>query len=44
MTQRDWKKLNTILAKLETLQNETLDKDARERMQTAKSELLRIKP
>lgn len=43
MTQIEIKKLETILAKLETLQNITKDAEAKSRMLTAKNELLRIK-
>lgn len=43
MTQAETAKLETILAKIEMLQNATKDRDAQERLQTAKSELLRIR-
>lgn len=42
MTKNEIKKLETILAKVETLQNETLDEIAKERLLFAKNELLRL--
>jgi hypothetical protein len=41
MTLRDIKKLETILAKVETLQNQTRDGQIKERLGSAKTELLR---
>lgn len=41
MTGAEEKKLETILAKVETLQNQTKDRALRERLGVAKDELLR---
>lgn len=41
MTLAETNKLHTILAKVETLQNQTADRAAAERLQSAKSELMR---
>jgi len=40
MTKRQWAKLNTLIRRLEALQNEVSDRNAKERMQEAKSVLL----
>lgn len=42
MTNQEIKKLETIIGKLENLQNTTDDKVARGHLQKAKSELLRL--
>jgi hypothetical protein len=42
MTTTEISKLHTIVAKIENLQNATSDAIARERLQVAKSELLRL--
>ena len=42
MTMKEIKKLETILAKIETLQNQISDQNAKERLEGAKSELLRL--
>ena len=42
MTQSEIKKLHTILAKIENLQLHCRDEEAKERMQSAKGELLRL--
>lgn len=42
MTAKEVRKLETILGKVEALQNETADLNARERLQEAKSALLRL--
>lgn len=41
MTKTEEKKLETILAKTETLQNQTKDRALRERLGVAKGEMLR---
>ncbi len=40
-TQADLKRIDSILAKIETLQNATSDRELQDRLQSAKSELLR---
>jgi hypothetical protein len=42
MTRAENKKLGTILAKVEALQNATSDEAAKERLGAAKSQLLRL--
>jgi len=42
MTKREQQMLDTILGKLEYLQNKTKDERAKERMMAAKNELLRL--
>ena len=42
MTSREVRKLETILARIETLQAMTRDAGARDRLDTAKTELLRL--
>lgn len=42
MTRSEFKKLETILAKIELLQNSVSDSTANERLMTAKNELLRL--
>jgi hypothetical protein len=44
MTKKQVEKLETILAKLEALENEVVDTSARERLSAAKRELLRALP
>ena len=41
MTRADERKLETILAKTETLESQTLDRFLRERLHAAKNEMLR---
>lgn len=41
MTKAQLKKLETVLAKLEALENEVADRGARERLRAGKNELLR---
>lgn len=42
MTPNECARLDTILAKIEALQNATADENARSRLGTAKGELLRL--
>lgn len=42
MTAKEIKKLRTIIIKVEMLQSITNDKDAQERLQSAKNELIRL--
>lgn len=42
MTAAEFKKLETIIAKIETLQGQTADPNAKGRLQSAKSELIRL--
>ncbi len=42
MSARHIQKLKSILAKIESLQYENIDEDAKERLQSAKNELLRL--